>query len=70
MNIRARGIIGALKLLTLPDECRVVETDQEDGSQGGVICYRALATATVTATAATTCHQQQPVGAGNLIHIT
>jgi hypothetical protein len=43
MKIRARGSLGALKLLTLPDEYRVVETDQEDGSQGGVIRYRALA---------------------------
>jgi hypothetical protein len=36
MKIRARGSVGALNLLTLPDEYRLIETDQDDGSQGGV----------------------------------
>jgi predicted ribonuclease YlaK len=36
MKIRARGSLGALKLLTLPDDYRLIETDQDDDSHGGV----------------------------------
>jgi hypothetical protein len=32
MKVRARGSLGALKLLTLPDDYRLSETDQGDGS--------------------------------------
>ena len=35
MKIRARGSLGALKLLTLPDDYRLIETDQDDGSLHG-----------------------------------
>ncbi len=36
MKIRVRERHGALKLLTLPDEYRLIETDQDDDSQGDV----------------------------------
>jgi len=36
MKIRARGRLSGLKLLTLPDDYRLIEKDQDDGCQGDV----------------------------------